>query len=149
MRGLELGADEFLVKPVSKRAFLARVRSLLRRAAPPEETVPSYRDAALTLDFVTYDVKVRGSSKHLRPTEFRLLSHFVRNCDRVITHEELLNRVWGDQFGSLDSLRWYVASLRNKVEEDPRDPSLIVTVATVGYRYCAPSSPQEVEQQEG
>lgn len=86
IRGLELGADEYLVKPVSKRVFLARVRSLLRRAVAPEEVPSGYSDASLKLNFLTHEVEIRGQSLHLRPTEFRLLAYLAQNSDRVLRH---------------------------------------------------------------
>ena len=73
--------------------------------------------------------------------EFRLLGCLVQNSDRVIRQQELLDRVWGDQAGSLDSLKWYISSLREKIEENPQSPGLIVTVPRVGYRYLPPGSP--------
>ena len=139
IRGLELGADEYLVKPVRKRVFLARIESLLRRAAPlADQPLHNYSDSSLSLDFPTHNVQVRGQSLHLRPTEFKLLAYLVQNKDRVLSHQELLDRVWGHQFGSLNSLKWYILSLREKVEENPRDPRLIVTLHRVGYRYLGP-----------
>ena len=119
IRGLELGADEYLVKPVSRRVFLARVQSILRRATVPELPLPGYSDSILTLDFLAHKVVVRGVPVHLRPTEFRLLAFLVQNSDRVISHRELLDRVWGDRGGSLDSLKWYISSLREKLDADP------------------------------
>ena len=143
VRGLELGADEYLVKPVSKRLFLARVRSLLRRATNSEGSVPDgYSDNYLTINFLTHQVRVLDKDLHLRPTEFRLLTVLTRNCDRVIRHQELLDLVWGDMAGSLDSLKWYISALREKLR-DSDDPRLIVTVPRVGYRYSPPNSHQE------
>ena len=106
--GFDLGVDEYLVKPVSKKVFLARVRSILRRAAPDEELTLTYEDSVMKLDFRSHETKVRGESLHLRPTEFKLLAFLVQNCDRVLRHQELLDRVWGEQLGSLDSLKWYI-----------------------------------------
>ena len=142
IRGLDLGADEFLVKPVSKRVFQARVRSLLRRALPPEQgPAGAYSDTSVTLNFLTHEVQVRGDKVHLRPTEFRLLAYLAQNNDRVVGHQELLERVWGDPAGSLDSLKWYVSALRDKVEEDSQNPRLIITVPRIGYRYSRPAVP--------
>ena len=148
VRGLDLGADEYLVKPVTKRAFLARVRSLLRRATSSDEPSSGYSDSALTLNFLTHEVQIRGKTLHLRPTEFRLLAFLAQNSDRVIGHHELLDKVWGDQSGSLGSLKWYISSLRDKLEENSQKPTLIVTVSRVGYRYVPPGpSHPEMEQQ--
>ena len=137
IRGLELGADEYLVKPVSRELFLARIKSLMRRPIQSEEedTVEEYADSNLTLDFRTQEVRVQGQNLYLRPTEFKLLAFLVRNCDRVVGHQELLDRVWGDAGGSLDSLKWYIASLRSKVG-NPGNPRFILTIPRVGYRYC-------------
>jgi DNA-binding response OmpR family regulator len=141
VRGLELGADEYLVKPVSKREFLARVNSLLRRAAPPKDLAATYSDSYLTLDFLTHEARILGQSLSLRPTEFRLLGFLAQNKHRVVSHEELLEGVWGDGRGSLDSLKWYISSLRDKVEQDARNPTVIRTFPRVGYRYCPPDYP--------
>ena len=135
IRGLGLGADEYLVKPVSRRALLARVRALLRRAGPVEESPSGYSDTSVKLNFLTHEGQIRDQPLNLRPTEFRLLAFLCKNGDRVVSQEEILNRVWGDQVGSPDSLKWYIHSLRGKMEEDPRNPRLIVTVPGVGYRY--------------
>ena len=143
--GFDLGADEYLVKPVSKRVFLARVRSMLRRAVSDEELTLKYEDSILMMDFRSHETQVKGESLHLRPTEFKLLAFLVQNSDRVLTHQELLDRVWGDQQGSLDSLKWYVSSLRDKIEDNPRKPQCIVTFPRVGYRY----SPPEAHTQKG
>ena len=141
IRGLELGADEYLVKPIRKRVFLARVGSLLRRAVPVDDAPhPHYTGGCLTISFPTHQVQVRGQPLHLRPTEFRLLAYLIQNQDRVVGHQELLDRVWGVQFGSLASLKWYILSLREKVEENPREPRLIVTIPRVGYRYLVPET---------
>ena len=138
IRGLELGADEYLVKPVPKREFLARVNSLLRRATPPEAVPVRYSDDRLSLDFLTHEAGIRGLALNLRPTEFRLLSYLVLNRDRVIDHQELLDRVWGDQAGSLDSLKWYISSFRTKIEDDSRNPRVIVTFPPGGISLLPP-----------
>ena len=135
IHGLELGADEYLPKPISKRMFLVRVRSILRRAEAPKEVPSNYTDGCLTLNFLTHDASFHGESLSLRPTEFRLFSCLARNNDRVVTHQELLNQVWGDEGGSLDSLKWYISSLRRKLDEKCNGYRLITTFHRVGYRY--------------
>ena len=148
VRGLDLGADDYLVKPVSKQVFLARVRSLLRRAPAQDEAPSEYSDASVHLNFRTHDVEIRGQYRHLRPIEFRLLALLVQNRDRVMGHQEILDRVWGELAGSLDSLKWYISSLREKVEEAPRSPRLTLTVPRVGYRYLPPDLHPRTEQPE-
>ena len=140
VRGLDLGADEYLVKPVTKRVFLARVHSMLRRVPPPQDFPTAYSDSFLTLDALTHDVQVRGQSLHLAPTEFKLLAVLVQNSDRVVTHHELLESVWGGRGGSLESLKWHIASVRDKIGAGPEDRLLIVSVPRVGYRYLPPES---------
>ena len=138
IRGLELGADEYLVKPVPKREFLARVRSMVRRATPPSEVPVEYQDSVIMLNLLTHDASCRGKQIHMRPTEYRLLTYLALNRDRVLRHQELLDNVWGDQGGSLDSLKWHVSALRDKIEADPKKPTIIVTFPRVGYRYVQP-----------
>ena len=138
VRGLELGADEYLVKPVPRRVFLARVRSIFRRATAPLELKTHYRDPVVTLDLLTRTVVIRGEGHHLRPTEYRLLTYLVLNSDRVLPHRELLDNVWGEEGGSLDSLKWHISSLRDKLEDDPQNPRLIATFHRIGYRYMIP-----------
>ena len=137
IRCLELGADDYLVKPVRKRLFTLRIRGLLRRASTPEGVVASYKDSSVDLDFLTHEVRVRGAAVKLRPTEFRILALLAQNQDRVIGHDELLDKVWGDHAGSLDSLKWYISALRQKIEPNPKQPNLIVNVPRVGYRYAS------------
>ncbi len=153
IRGLDLGADDFLVKPVSRRALLARIRALLRRASPAENVPTGYSDGIVTLNFLTHEAEIRGEPVSLRPTEFRLLAFLSENQERVVGHKEILEKVWGDPFGSLDSLKWYIHSLRGRLEEDVSKPQFIVTVPGVGYRYrlSGPelSSPPETGESEG
>lgn len=140
LRGFDMGADEYLVKPISKRVFLARVRSILRRVVPEKEISLGYQDSVLTLDFLSHEAQVNGEPLHLRPTEFKLLTFLVQNSNRVLEHQVLLDQVWGEQMGSLDSLKWYISALRDKIEDDPRNPAIIVTFPRVGYRYSPPQA---------
>ena len=135
VRGLDLGADEYLRKPISKRVLLAHVRSLLRRAEPDDDVPVEYSDSTVTINILTHEATVLGEPLHLRPTEFRLLVFLVQNPNRVLGHQELLDRVWGNQTGSLESLKWYISSLRAKIEKTAGAPRRIATVPGVGYQY--------------
>lgn len=135
IHGLEVGADGYLTKPISRRMFLVRVRSILRRATAAKQTPSSYSDRCLTLDVANHDAQLHGETLNLRPTEFRLLAYLARNSDRVLGHQDLLDRVWGEEGGSLDSLKWYISSLRAKMEAKAKSHRNIVTFPRVGYRY--------------
>ena len=146
IRGLELGADEYVTKPVARREFLARVQSLLRRAEPPSGVSIAYSDSILTLNLLTHEASVLGESLQLRPTEYRLLAFLALNKDRVLSHDEILDRVWSDHGGSLDSLKWYISSLRVKISNKCGDSHVIVNLPRVGYRYCPPESFYELDR---
>lgn len=135
MHGLQLGADEYLSKPISKRMFLVRVSAILRRAVTPEEIPTDYGDACLKLSFLTHNALLHDQALSLRPLEFRLLSYLSRNNDRVVSHEEILDNVWGSEEGSKDNLRWFIASLRQKLDDISKDSQFITTFPKVGYRY--------------
>lgn len=140
VQGLNLGADDYVVKPVSREVFLARVRSLLRRSAPEPKAPMVYADALLRVDLRTHELLVAETPVHLTPTEFRLLVLLVQNQERMLPYKETLDRVWGVGQGSLESLTWYVSSLRRKIEQDSQAPSLVINVRGEGYRYQRPPS---------
>jgi DNA-binding response OmpR family regulator len=140
VRGLDVGADEYVIKPVSREPFLARVRSLLRRAGAPEEATTHYRDALLELDTPTHTVSMAGEPVHVSPLEFKLLSYLVNARHRIATHDELLNEVWDTELGSQDSLKWYVSSLRRKLESSAHSHNMIRNVRGLGYQYVPPEA---------
>ena len=138
VRGLELGADDYVTKPFSPRELSSRIKAVLRRTAMPspvEKTVLSIDDD-LSIDFNRREVIVRGERAKLRPTEYRLLYHLVNNAGWVMTHETLLSKVWGYAYRD-DShlLRLYITYLRQKIEPDPPNPRYIFTERGVGYRF--------------
>jgi two-component system KDP operon response regulator KdpE len=144
IRGLDLGADDYLAKPFSPRELLSRIRALLRRsfmAAPARKTVIVV-DPDLKIDFSKREVIVRGQKVVLRPTEYRLLYHLVNNAGHLLTHETLLSKVWGREYrDEAHYLRLYITYLRQKIEIDPAHPKYILTERGVGYRF------KEIEEQ--
>ncbi len=138
VRGLELGADDYVTKPFSPRELVSRVRAVLRRVdmvmGTPEDIVEV--DDRLKIDFNRREVWVDGKLVNLRPTEYRLLYHLVKNAGWVLTHEQILTRVWGYEYRDEPHyVRLYINYLRKKLEEDPQNPKYILTERGVGYRF--------------
>lgn len=138
VRGLRLGADDYVTKPFSPRELSSRVEALLRRAelpAPVERTAIEIDDR-LTIDLARREVIVEGKRIQLRPTEYRLLYHLVNNAGWVMPHETLLQKVWGYEYrDETHYLRLYITYLRQKIEEDTSDPQYILTERGIGYRF--------------
>ncbi len=133
VEALDLGADDYLTKPFGVGELLARVRAVLRRAGPPHGPVLSIDD--VTIDLARHVVTKRGGEIHLTPTEFDLLRVLAADADKVLTHRQLLERVWGGYAAeNSQQLRVYVNYLRRKLEDDPARPRLLVTEPGVGYR---------------
>lgn len=138
VRGLELGADDYVTKPFSPRELVSRVRAVLRRTetatAPTHEAIQV--DDRLKIDFGRREVWVEGKLVKLRPTEYKLLYHLVQNAGWVVPHEQLLAKVWGYEYrDETHYLRLYVNYLRQKLEVDPANPQYILTERGVGYRF--------------
>jgi two-component system KDP operon response regulator KdpE len=138
VRGLELGADDYVTKPFSPRELMSRVKAALRRAempAPMQKTL-TVIDDELAVDFQRRVVLVRGERVKLRPTEYRLLYHLVNNAGWVMPHETLLSKVWGYEYrDDTQLLRLYITYLRKKIEPDPSNPKYIFNERGVGYRF--------------
>jgi DNA-binding response OmpR family regulator len=141
VRGLQSGADDYVVKPFGKQELVARVQALLRRAGRgvAESEPDTYVDAYLAIDWPEARVTVGDREVQLTPLEFRLLSTFVRHPRQVLTREQLLELVWGDPLGvGGDQVKLYVGYLRRKLDPDGRTPPPIETVRGFGYRYSPP-----------
>lgn len=138
VRGLELGADDYLGKPFSPRELAGRIKAVLRRAEMTPRVGQSIIevDDDLSIDFARREVIVRGERVKLRPTEWRLLYHLVSNAGWVMSHNILLSKVWGPEYSDADHyVRLYITYLRQKIEEDSSDPKYILTERGMGYRF--------------
>jgi two-component system KDP operon response regulator KdpE len=140
IHGLEIGADDFVTKPVSPRHLLARIRTVLRRAHAPEAAAAAgaltYDDGVLAIDVAKHCVVRAGEPIDLTPTEFRLLVALARAAGRVQPYRMLLSDVWGPEYlDDIDFLRVYVRRLRKKIELDPDRPRWIMTERGFGYRF--------------
>lgn len=138
VRGLELGADDYITKPFSPRELVSRVRAVLRRTETESSVAAGLIevDDRLKLDFNRREIWVDAELVQLRPTEYRLLYHLVQNAGWVITHEQLLTKVWGYEYRDEPHyVRLYINYLRKKLEEDPANPKYILTERGVGYRF--------------
>ncbi len=138
VRGLELGADDYVTKPFSPRELVSRVRAVLRRSEALKASTRGLIevDDRLKIDFERRQVWVDGKLVSLRPTEYRLLYHLVQNAGLVLTHDQILVKVWGYEYRDEPHyVRLYVNYLRKKLEKDPSNPQYILTERGVGYRF--------------
>ncbi len=138
VRGLDLGADDYMTKPYSPRELISRIKAVLRRTEPKGLAGGSeiIVDADLRINFDQRKVIVRGKEILLRPTEYRLLYQMVTNAGKLLTHETLLSRVWGPEYRDDDQyVRLYINYLRQKIEADPKNPRYILSERGLGYRF--------------
>ncbi len=138
VRGLQLGADDYVTKPFSQKELLSRIQAVLRRAEMPP-LVPRTQitvDDDLVVDFARNEVILKGQQVALTPTEHRLLYHLMSNPGRVLTYETLLAKVWGYEYREEQHyVRLYVNYLRQKIEPDPTHPKYVLTDRGLGYRF--------------
>ena len=138
VRGLELGADDYVTKPFSPRELTSRIRAVLRRGSFSDQTDTGKIDVdgRLQIDFDRHEIWVDGELIQLRPTEYRLLYHLVKNAGWVLTHDQILSKVWGYEYEDEPHyVRLYINYLRKKIEKDPTNPRYILTERGVGYRF--------------
>jgi two-component system KDP operon response regulator KdpE len=136
IRGLQLGADDYLPKPFNPDELVARIEAIRRRLGPADkrETAEVYQLGNVTVDFKNRDVIVRGETKYLTRIEWLLLSQLVSNIGRLMMYEELLTNVWGPEYrDDVQILRTWISRLRNKLESDPGKPGIIRTIPKTGY----------------
>jgi two-component system KDP operon response regulator KdpE len=140
VRGLELGADDYVAKPFSHLALMARIKSALRRAElpPPVRALPDFEAGDLAIHFQNHEVTVAGEAVQLTPVEYRLLYHLVRNAGHLLPHQALVDRVWGGDYAAgPEYLKVFVSRLRAKLRR-PGGPEYIETHRGQGYRFVRP-----------
>ncbi len=138
VRGLELGADDYITKPFSPRELVSRVKAVLRRTEGATGSMHGLIevDDRLKIDFDRREIWLEGKLVKLRPTEYRLLYHLVQNAGWVVSHDQLLQKVWGYEYRDEPHyVRLYINYLRQKLEKDPSNPQYILTERGVGYRF--------------
>lgn len=134
--GLELGADDYMVKPFNPRELVARIRTILRRAENLKSVTSSIQYRNLTMDFNSQKFFKGENEIELTPTEFSVLKVFMSNIGKALSRNELLNTVWGkNYFGDLKTLDVYIRRIREKIEDNPSKPQFIETVWGFGYRW--------------
>jgi two-component system KDP operon response regulator KdpE len=137
VKGLEWGADDYITKPFRQLELLARVKSLIRRHSPAEGEMLSF--GTLHLDPITGQLKIGEKEIALTVTENHILTHLMKNASHIVTHSNLAEAVWGDDYpGATDSLKVHIRRLREKVEKDPSKPRFILTKTGVGYFLTKP-----------
>ncbi|MEI3842840.1 MULTISPECIES: response regulator transcription factor [Microbacterium] len=138
--GLELGADDYITKPYSSRELLARMRAVLRRVVQAESELDErvLEGGRVTLDIDRHTVAVDGEVINMPLKEFELLEVLMRNSGRVLTRGQLIDRVWGsDYFGDTKTLDVHIKRIRSRIEANPSEPVMLVTVRGLGYRFEA------------
>ena len=142
VEALDAGADDFVTKPFSTPELLARIRAVLRRAPATQSSLSPLRIGSLTIDFVARTVRQGTRAAHLTPTELDLLRYLTQHANEAISHRELLQAVWGPDYGDqVDYLRAFIKSLRKKIELNPERPQYITTEPWVGYRFNGTPEP--------
>jgi two-component system KDP operon response regulator KdpE len=142
IRGLELGADDYITKPFGPGELLARIKAVLRRSHIPElkGAEMSFVTPKLAIDFATRTVTKNNQSIKPTPTEFNLLQYLVSNEGKILSHRALLEKVWGEEYtDATDYLKVYIQRLREKLEDDPANPRILLSERGVGYKFVKPA----------
>ena len=135
--GLDLGADDYVTKPFGPRELVSRVKAALRRTQAQDSDVKVFRSGRIEVDIGGQSLKVDGDAKEVSTREFRLLRYLIENRGRVLSRDQILNKVWGyDYDGTARTIDNFINKLRSKIEVDATDPRLILTVRGVGYKFA-------------
>lgn len=138
VEALEAGADDYMTKPFGMEELLARIRSLLRRAAGAQSAQPVFVAGKMCVNFDRREVTLDDKPVKLTPTEYDLLKYLIEHAGKVLTHRMILQAVWGEAYvDQAQYLRVFIGQLRRKIERTPAQPSFIITDPGVGYRFCA------------
>ena len=134
--GLEIGADDYITKPFSVLELLARIKALFRRIKSGSEIPEVHRFGDLEINFKKYEARKKGKPIKLSPREFELLKWFIEREGEIVPRDELLSQVWGyDSFPDTRTIDAHIAKLRHKIEDNPEEPKLIVTIHGIGYKF--------------
>jgi len=134
--GFDLGADDYVTKPFSTRELSARIKAALRRSHVQEHPVDSYEAGSIKVDFPGQSLEVDGRAVEVSNREFRLLRYLIENRGRVLSRDQILNKVWGyDYEGTARTIDNFINKLRSKIEPDPSQPTFIQTIRGVGYKF--------------
>ena len=133
--GLELGADDYITKPFGVLELLARIKAVFRRVKSGSEIPEVHHIGNLEIDFRRYTASRKGKPLKLSPREYELLSYFIKRQGEIISRDELLNQIWGyDSFPNTRTVDAHIAKLRRKIEANPEEPKLIITIHGIGYK---------------
>jgi DNA-binding response OmpR family regulator len=135
VRGLELGADDYVTKPFGAKELMARIKAILRRASDSRDEAETFQFDDFTVDFRNHEVLKAGEKIHLTALEFKLLRHLIRHRDQVVSREDLLDSVWDDVSVARRTIEPHIVYLRKKLERNPALPTRILSVRGVGYRF--------------
>jgi len=133
--GLELGADDYVTKPVGSREMVARVKAILRRVREEKKIEDIFKFGDVSVDFRRHEVLKSGEEVHLTALEFRLLGFFIKRKGEVVTRNDILDEAWGDVIISPRTLDSHIVHLRKKIEPDPSRPQYLISIRGVGYRF--------------
>lgn len=133
--GLELGADDYVTKPIGSREMVARVKAILRRVGKKEDTPEIYEFGDVSVNFKSHEVMKAGKRIHLTALEFNLLKFFIEHKGEVLTRDAMLDETWGDAIVSPRTIDPHIVHLRQKLEDDPANPEHIVSIRGVGYKF--------------